>query len=60
MISINDEDEDAKIEYMIEEVNDWLNRVKTSKKKKILKELLKSWIEVINDIRIYNKLLKKR
>ncbi len=60
MISINDEDEDAKIEYMIEEVNDWLNRVKTSKKKKILKELLKSWIEVIHDIRIYNKLLKKR
>ncbi len=50
MISL--EDEDAKTEYIMEEVNDWLNRVWTFRGEEALDELLEQWIETTHEARV--------
>ncbi len=45
-------DENANTEYIMEEVDDWLNRVWTFRGKEAPDELLEQWIEIIHDARI--------
>ncbi len=40
-----DGDEDAKTKYIMEEVDDWLNRVQIFRGKEALNELLEQWIK---------------
>ena len=62
IISLKNNNEEAKTEYIIEEVDDWLNRMRTFRRKKVLNELLEQQIKStyktrINDIKIIDKIL---
>ncbi len=56
------EDEDTKTEYTMEEVDDWLNRVREFRGKEVLDKLLEQWIETtqeakVNDIQIIEEII---
>ncbi len=41
VISLNDNDENVKIKYIMKKVNDWLNRVRTFREEEVSDKLLK-------------------
>ncbi len=49
-----DNNEDAKIEYIMEEVDDQLNRVRTFRREEASDEQLEQWIEVTHKTRVNN------
>ena len=51
MISLGN-NEKAKAEYIIEETDDWLNKMRTFRGEEASSELLKKWIEATHDIRV--------
>jgi len=54
-----DEDEDAKTEYTMKEIDDWLNRVRTFRGEEASDKLLEQWIENtrVNDIQIIGEMI---
>jgi len=48
------EDKNTKTEYIMEEVDDWLNRVRTFRGEETLDELLEQWIATMKEARVNN------
>ena len=54
IISFDNDDEDAKTEYTIKEINDQLNRVQTFRGEEASDELLEQQIKITQDARVNN------